>query len=131
VGEGSDPTLELKMALIAFVLFVVSAISVIYPLQFLMIPNRLAAFCGVLLSLAIMGATAPTSHTTKAASTEDRKPVFTSSGGCKTDINGDMKCSHSSEANLFGSTTNSTSEMKCGKNLATLAYECKSDSRSY
>jgi hypothetical protein len=39
------------MALLGFALLVISAISVIYPLRFLMIPNRLVAICGVVLSL--------------------------------------------------------------------------------
>jgi hypothetical protein len=95
-----------------------------------MIPNRLVAICGVALSLAIIGSTAPTAQTTKTANAEP-KPAYTSSGGCKTDVNGDMKCSHSSEMNLFGSTSHATSETKCGQNLVTLAYECKTDSRAY
>ena len=119
------------MAALGFVLFVVSAISVIYPLRFLMIPNRLVAVCGVVLSFAIIGSTVPTDPTSKTASAAERKPAYTSSGGCKTDINGDMKCSHSSELNLFGSTGRSASEMKCGQNLVTLAYECKSESSAY
>ena len=118
------------MALLGFVLFAVSAISVIYPLRFLMIPNRLVAICGVVLSFAIIGSTASTEPTSKTASAVERKPAYTSSGGCKTDINGDTKCSHSSEMNLFGSTSQATSEMKCGQNLVTLAYECKTDSRA-
>jgi hypothetical protein len=77
----------------------------------------------------MIGSAAPVS--TKTASTADRKPAYTSSGGCKTDINGDTKCSHSSELNLFGSTGRSTSEVKCGQNLVTLAYECKSESSAY
>ena|ERR1700687_1600187 len=119
------------MALLGFALLVISAISVIYPLRFLMIPNRLVAICGVVLSLAIIGSTAPTTQTTKTASAAERKPAYTSSGGCKTDINGDMKCAHSSEMNLFGSTSQAASEMKCGKNPVTLAYECKSESSAY
>jgi hypothetical protein len=115
------------MALFGSLLFIVCSISVIYPLRFLMIPNRLVAMCGVVLSIALVGATAPT-QTTKTANATERKPAYTSSGGCKTDINGDMKCSHSSEVNLFGSTSRSTSEMKCGQNRVTLAYECKSES---
>jgi hypothetical protein len=51
------------MALVGFVLFIiVSAISVIYPLRFLMIPNRLVAICGVVLGLAILGSAAPTAQ---------------------------------------------------------------------
>jgi hypothetical protein len=118
------------MVLIGFLLFVVCAISVIYPLRFLMIPNRLVAICGVALSFAIMASAAPSVQSTKTAAATERKPAYTSSGGCKTDINGDMKCSHSSELNLFGSTSQATSEMKCGQNLVTLAYECKSESRA-
>ena len=118
------------MAALGVLLFIVSAISVIYPLRFLMIPNRLVAVCGVVLSFAIIGSTAPTTPTSKTASAAERKPAYTSSGGCKTDINGDMKCSHSSEMNLFGTTSQTTSEMKCGQNLVTLAYECKSESRA-
>lgn len=123
----SNRKLEEKMALFGSLLFIVCAISVIYPLRFLMIPNRLVAMCGVVLSIALVGATAPT-QTTKTANATERKPAYTSSGGCKTDINGDMKCSHLSEVNLFGSTSRSTSEMKCGQNRVTLAYECKSES---
>jgi hypothetical protein len=119
------------MVLLGFVLFVVSSISVVYPLRFLMIPNRLVAICGVVLALAIVGSAAPTTQTSKTASAAERKPAYTSSGGCKTDINGDLKCSHSSEMNLFGSTSHANSEMKCGQNPVTLAYECKSDSRAY
>jgi hypothetical protein len=115
------------MAAVGFLLFVVSAISVIYPLRFLMIPNRLVAMGGVILSFVIIGSTVPVQKTADAT---ERKPAYTSSGGCKTDINGDMKCSHSSETNLFGSTSRSTSEMKCGQNQVTLAYECKSESRA-
>jgi hypothetical protein len=96
-----------------------------------MIPNRLVAICGVMLSLAIIGSTSPTAPTTKTASAAERKPSYTSSGGCKTDVNGDIKCSHSSELNLFGSTGRSTSEMKYGQNPVTLAYECKSESSAY
>jgi hypothetical protein len=118
------------MAVLGFVLFVVSAISVIYPLRFLMIPNRLVAICGVILSFAIIGSTVPTDPTPKTASAAERKPAYTSSGGCRTDINGDTKCSHSSEVNLFGSTSQATSETKCGQNRVTLAYECKSESRA-
>jgi hypothetical protein len=58
------------------------------------------------------------------------KPAYTSSGGCKTDINGDMNFSHSSNVNLFGSKSTSTSSMKCGRNLVTDAYECKSAASS-
>jgi hypothetical protein len=117
------------MAVIGFLLLVVSAISVIYPLRFLMIPNRLVALCGVVLSFAIIASTAPAVQT-KTVAASDRKPAYTSSGGCKTDINGDMKCSHSSDLNLFGATSQATSEMKCGQNRVTLAYECKSESRA-
>jgi hypothetical protein len=84
-----------------------------------------------MLSLAIIGSTSPTAPTTKTASAAERKPSYTSSGGCKTDVNGDIKCSHSSELNLFGSTGRSTSEMKYGQNPVTLAYECKSESSAY
>jgi hypothetical protein len=82
-------------------------------------------------SVAIRADVALTAPTTKTASAAERKPAYTSSGGCKTDVNGDMKCSHSSELNLFGSTGRSASEMKCGQNLVTLAYECKSESSAY
>jgi hypothetical protein len=119
------------MAVVGLLLFIVSAISIIYPLRFLMIPNRLVAICGVVLSLTIIGSTAPTIPTTETASASERKPAYTSTGGCKTDVNGDLKCSHSAEMNLFGSTSQATSEMKCGQNLVTLAYECKSESRAY
>src|ERR1700674_2172839 len=99
------------MVLLGFVLFVVSAVSVIYPHRFLMIPNRLVAICGVVLALTIMGSAAPTAQTGKTANAAERKPAYTSSGGCKTDVNGDLKCSHSSEMNLFGSTSHANSEM--------------------
>jgi hypothetical protein len=118
------------MAVLGFLLFIICAISVIYPLRFLMIPNRMVAVCGVIASFIMIGAGAPANQTVKTASTADHKPAYTSSGGCKTDLNGDMKCSHSAEVNLFGSTSRSTSEMKCGQNLVTLAYECKSESSS-
>lgn len=117
------------MAVLGAVLFLVGAISVIYPLRFLLIPNRIVALALVVVSFAIIGASAPPATDTTANA--PAKPVYTSSGGCKTDINGDMKCSHSAETNLFGSTTRSTSEMKCGQNRVTLAYECKSESSSY
>jgi hypothetical protein len=116
------------MAVLGFLLLIICAISVIYPLRFLMIPNRMVAICGVIVSFIIIGSGSPISQTTKTASVAERKPAYTSSGGCKTDANGDMKCSHSAEVNLFGSTSRSTSEMKCGQNLVTLAYECKSES---
>jgi hypothetical protein len=94
------------MAFIGLILLVVSAISIIYPLRFLMIPDRLVTVCGVVLSLAVIGSTAPPAQTTtKAGAAAERKPAYTSSGGCKTDINGDIKCSHSSELNLFGSSS--------------------------
>jgi hypothetical protein len=114
------------MAALGALLFLVCAISVIYPLRFLMIPNRLVAICGVIISLVIISAGMPP-HSSKTA-TATAQPAYTSSGGCKTDINGDMKCSHSAEVNLFGSKSQTTSEMKCGKNPVTLAYECKSES---
>jgi hypothetical protein len=116
------------MALIGFVLFIVSAISVIYPLRFLMIPNRLVAICGVVLGLTILGSATPTLQTSKTGTSSEGRPAYTSSGGCKTDLNGELRCSHSSEMNLFGSTSHASSEMKCGQNRVTLAYECKADS---
>jgi hypothetical protein len=119
------------MAALGLVLFFVSAISVIYPLRFLMIPNRLVAICGVIVSFVIIGSAAPSAQNTRTASAAERKPAYTGSGACKTDVNGDTKCSHSSEVNLFGSASRSTSEMKCGQNLVTLAYECKSESSTY
>ncbi|WP_448041552.1 hypothetical protein [Bradyrhizobium liaoningense] len=114
------------MAVFGALLFIACAISVIYPLRFLMIPNRLVAVCGVIASLAMIGASAPPQ--TKTAEAAGRLPAYTSSGGCKTDVNGDMKCSHETQVNLFGTSSRSTSEMKCGQNLVTLAYECKSTS---
>lgn len=119
------------MAVLGALLFVVSAISVIYPLKFLMIPNRLVAVCGVVIAIVMVGAGVPSQPAVKNANAADRKPAYTSSGGCKTDINGDTKCSHSSEVNMFGTTSQSTSEMKCGKNPVTLAYECKSSSSAF
>jgi hypothetical protein len=65
-----EPQLEENMALLGFILLVVSAISVVYPLRFLMIPNRLVAICGVVMSFAIIGSTTPTAQTTKTASAE-------------------------------------------------------------
>jgi hypothetical protein len=120
--------MEENMATLGFLLFIICAISVIYPLRFLMIPNRMVAICGVIVSFIMIGSGSPVSQTTKTASAAERKPAYTSSGGCKTDINGDMKCSNSSEMNLFGSTSHASSEMKCGQNRVTLAYECKSES---
>ncbi|WP_426433803.1 hypothetical protein [Bradyrhizobium genosp. P] len=120
---------EFNMAALGALLFLVGVISVIYPLRFLMIPNRIVALGLVVVSFVIIGASTP-SATNKTANAP-AKPVYTSSGGCKTDVNGDMKCSHSTETNLFGSTTRSTSEMKCGQNRVTLAYECKSESSAY
>ncbi|MDE5466323.1 MULTISPECIES: hypothetical protein [unclassified Bradyrhizobium] len=117
------------MAVLGVLLFVVCAISVIYPLRFLMIPNRLVAVCGVIASFVIIATNAPPQ--TKTANAAEQAPAYTSSGGCKTDVNGDMKCSHESQLNLFGSTSRSSSEMKCGQNLVTLAYECKSSSSAY
>jgi hypothetical protein len=118
------------MAVFGVLLFFVCAISVIYPLRFLMIPNRKVAVLGIIVSFIMIGAGAPATPGTKTAASE-QKPAYTSSGGCKTDIHGDMKCSHSSEINLFGPTSRTTSEMKCGQNRVTLAYECKSDSRAF
>lgn len=119
------------MAALGALLFIVCAISVIYPLRFLMIPNRLVAVCGVIASLVLIGTATPASQNTKRAdASANNQPIYSSSGGCKTDVNGDMKCSHSAETNLFGSTTRSTSEMKCAQNRVTLAYECKSESRT-
>jgi hypothetical protein len=118
------------MVALGVLLFIVSAISVIYPLRFLMIPNRMVALCGVIVSFVIIGANAP-SQSTKTAVATEKKPVYSSSGGCKTDINGDMKCSHSAEVNLAGSTSRSTSEMKCGQNPVTLGYGCKSESSTH
>lgn len=119
------------MIVIGALLFLVCAVSVIYPLRFLMIPNRLVALCGVVLSLAMIGSAAPPTDAKKTqAASSKPTPAYVSSGGCKTDINGDMKCSHSSEMNLFGSSSKTTSEMKCGENLVTRAYECKSETIS-
>lgn len=119
------------MAALGAILFIVSAISIIYPLRFLMIPNRLVALVGVIISVAMVGAGAPEQAKTAATGSNEAKPFYTSSGGCMTDIYGDTKCSHSTEMSLFGSTSRSTSELKCGQNLVTLAYECKSESRTY
>jgi hypothetical protein len=111
------------MAGLGFLLLLVSAISVIYPLRFLMIPNRGVAVLGVIASLVIIGAAVPT----KPAA--NNGPLYTSSGGCTTDANGEMKCSHSADTNFLGSTTRSTFDMKCGKSISKLdAYECKSES---
>jgi hypothetical protein len=111
------------MTALGFLLLLVSAISVIYPLRFLMIPNRGVAVLGVIASLAIIGAGVP------AKPSANSGPLYTSSGGCTTDANGAMKCSHSAETNLFGSTTRSTFDMKCGKSISKLdAYECKTES---
>jgi hypothetical protein len=118
------------MAVFGTILFLVCAVSVIYPLRFLMIPNRKIAVCGLLASVFMIGASNPTAGV-KTANVDASKPAYTSSGGCKTDINGDTKCSHSSEMNLFGTSSHATSETKCGQNLVTLAYECKSESRAY
>jgi hypothetical protein len=120
------------MAGLGALLLIVCTISVIYPLRFLMIPNRLVAVCGVIVSLVVIGtASSPSQDVRKAETVGSNQPVYSSSGGCKTDINGDMKCSHSADMNLFGSTSRSTSEMKCEQNRVTLAYECKSESRTY
>ncbi|MCK1434974.1 hypothetical protein [Bradyrhizobium sp. 15] len=117
------------MTVLGVLLFVVCAISVIYPLRFLMIPNRLVAVCGVVASFIIIASSAPPQS--KNANAATPTPAYTSSGGCKTDVNGDMKCSHEAQVNLFGTSSRSTSEMKCGQNLVTLAYECKSSSSAY
>src|SRR5260370_39586498 len=103
------------MVVVGLLLLVVSAISVIYPLRFLMIPNRLVAICGVVLSLAIIGSTAPTTPTTKTASASERKPAYTSTGGCKTDVKGDMKSSPSDEMNLLRCTNQAAYGMKSGQ----------------
>jgi hypothetical protein len=111
------------MIVLGFLLFVVSAVSVIYPLRFLMIQNRFVAVVGVIASFAIMGAGADSSV---------KSPTYSSSGGCKTDANGNMKCSQSSETNFLGSTSRSAFEMKCGKSTSKLDdYECKTESRAY
>ncbi|MET4515365.1 hypothetical protein [Bradyrhizobium sp. I1.7.5] len=47
------------MAVFGVLLFLVCAISVIYPLRFLMIPNRIVAVCGVIVSFIMIGAGAP------------------------------------------------------------------------
>jgi hypothetical protein len=67
----------------------------------------------------------------ESGSTPASKPWLTSSGGCKTDANGDMTCAHQSSANMgiLGKST-TTSTMKCGSNLVTGAYECKSEMSS-
>ncbi|MCK1406806.1 hypothetical protein [Bradyrhizobium sp. 76] len=121
--------MEEIMVVFGVLLFLVCAISVIYPLRFLMIPNRMVAVCGVIASLFMIVANAP--PPSKTANAAERTPAYTSSGGCKTDINGDLKCSHESQVNLFGSSSRSTSEMKCGQNPVTLGYECKSSSSAY
>src|SRR5258708_36095697 len=100
------------MVVVGLLLLVVSAISVIYPLRFLMIPNRLVAICGVVLSLAIIGSTAPTTPTTKTASASERKPAYTSTGGCKTNVNGDIKRSHAAAMSLFPSTSQQLSALQ-------------------
>lgn len=47
------------MAALALILFIVSAISVSYPLKFLMIRNRLVAICGVFVSFLMIGTGVP------------------------------------------------------------------------
>ncbi|MCK1466634.1 hypothetical protein [Bradyrhizobium sp. CW10] len=114
------------MVVLGALLYIVCAISVIYPLRVPMIPNRLVAVCGVMVSFVIIAANAPPQ--TKTANAAEQAPAYTSSGGCKTDVNGDMKCSHEFQVNLFGTTSRASSEMKCGR---TLAYGCKSSSSAY
>lgn len=117
------------MAVLGFLLFVVAVISVIYPLRFLMIPNRMVAVCLVILSFVMMGEGAsdlPKGKVTNAASSIS-KPAFQSSGACKTDINGDLTCSHDASLDFgFGKST-SNSTLKCRTNLVTQAQECRTE----
>jgi hypothetical protein len=123
--------MEEIMTALGALLFLVCAISVIYPLRFLMIPNRLVAICGVFVSFVMIGAGGNLNHSAGTASASmQAKPAYVSSGGCKTDVDGNMKCSHSADFNMFGTSSHATSEMKCGKNPVTLAYECKTSSSS-
>jgi len=52
----------------------------------------------------------------------NKKPLYSSSGGCKTTPSGEFKCDHSSS---FGSVT-STSQMRCRTN-PNGTYECKNE----
>lgn len=118
------------MAFLGLLLFITGAISIIYPLRFLYIPNRLAALAITIVGVTVLATSLPEQPKTNSSQTSNSE-WFKSSGGCKTDFNGDLKCEHSSSTTLFGTTSTSTSSMKCGQNPVTLAYECKSDSRSY
>jgi hypothetical protein len=74
------------MAILGALLFIVCSISVVYPLRFMMIPNRLVAMCGVALSFALVGAGAPIPTTKTAQSDVQQTPVATApvfvSDGC-------------------------------------------------
>ncbi|RXH12458.1 hypothetical protein EAS54_26275 [Bradyrhizobium guangzhouense] len=111
--------MEVVLIALGVLLFIVSAISIIYPLRFLMIQNRFMAFCGLVVSLFIIGSAAPGPGSKVVA--QSSTPAFSSSGGCKTDAMGEFKCSH--ETSLFGTTTRS--ELKCKENPVTQQYECK------
>jgi hypothetical protein len=71
---------ERKMAVLGSLLFIVCAISVFYPLRFMMIPNRLVAMCGVVLSIALVGGMAPTPTAKTAQSAV--QPLIVVSDGC-------------------------------------------------
>lgn len=117
-------------------------VSIIIPLRFMGITSRFTAILVLVAGsvLATMGTNlSPDLKAAQAKAERERataarsvasKPAFTSSGGCKTDANGNMSCSHSANANLFGSSSSATSSMKCGTNPVTLAYECKSEMSS-
>lgn len=115
-------------ALLGLVLFVVGGISIIYPLRFLYIPNRIVALAVTILGISVMASVVPTTKGANVVSSSEQKTDwFKSSGGCKTDVNGDMKCDHSSSATLFGNTSTSTSSMRCRTDPGSGAYECKTE----
>jgi hypothetical protein len=131
------------LALFGGVAVIAGLISILVPLRFIGITSRFTAILIVVAGCMVSAVGSNISPKLKAdqqrASYEREKaakvaqqnspsaPAFSSSGGCKTDINGDMTCSHSADVNLFGSKSTSTSSMKCRTNPVTQAYECKSD----
>jgi hypothetical protein len=93
----------------------------------------MVAACLVVVSFVMMGAGAgdlPNGKVANASSSAS-KPAYQSSGSCKTDINGDMTCSHDASLDFgFGKSTSNTT-MKCRTNPVTQAQECKTESSAY
>ncbi len=149
------------IVLVGVVGVLVGLISIVFPLRFLHVYNRWMAIAVLVISCVMVNAGTQISpklraesavreaqaaadrqraeyeraHASRVAkesgSTSTSKPWLTTSGGCKTDVNGNMSCAHQSSADMgiFGKST-STTTMKCGTHLVTGAYECKSESSS-